>query len=173
MGFISLIKNCCKTRPSKPTTIEPDTQHSQYSPPIIDGDNMKTLNKHKDMETQKKLEYHFSLNNRKYTGKIDNISLNGAFLSQPEPSLIQLQTGQIGNIQVQLDDELVSLTCEVVYVGTSDNRIFPVGAAVVFCHTDNESKASILKLVLASTLIEFKNHSHLFGDNAYEPAYVM
>lgn len=93
------------------------------------------------------LEYHLLLNGREYSGKTANISISGAYLSSPEPKLALSSLSQIGNLKIKLNDELLSLKCEIVHLTTKKDEAFPIGAGVCFVDNDDETRLAILKLI--------------------------
>jgi len=93
------------------------------------------------------LEYHLLLNGKEYTGKTANISISGAYLSSPESKLTASCVSQIGNLKIKLNDELLSLKCEIVHVTTKEDEAFPIGAGVCFLDNDEQTHLAILKLI--------------------------
>jgi hypothetical protein len=99
-------------------------------------------------------DYQLNLDGNKYTGKIHNISLSGAFLIMPEPQLTPSDTDRIGDLGVTLNNEHIQFKCEIVYVETSVNSVFPAGVGVAFCNQDIETAASIWNLALGQGKVE-------------------
>jgi len=109
-------------------------------------------NRRKHTRVALEVEYHFFLDGEEYIGKTGNISLSGAFLSSPEPELMPSCISQSGELKIQLNDELLSFKCEIVYIATQDNEDLPPGAGVVFLGADEETGLSILNLAIAQKL---------------------
>ncbi|MDD5272940.1 MAG: PilZ domain-containing protein [Methylovulum sp.] len=98
------------------------------------------------------LEYFFFLDDQEYTGKITNISLNGAFLAKPTPEFSRTYITRTGNLKILLNNELLSLKCDIIYAVERDYEIFPAGAGVCFSETDEETQLSVSKLAAALKL---------------------
>ncbi|MDD2722503.1 MAG: PilZ domain-containing protein [Methylovulum sp.] len=92
------------------------------------------------------------IDSRKYSGKISNISLGGAFLSEADPETLPIHNARSGVLKTYLGDGLLLLKCEVVYAVAHDNEFFLAGAGVAFDEEDNETNKSIIKLGLAYNL---------------------
>ena len=93
------------------------------------------------------LEYHLLLNGKEYTGKTANISISGAYLSSPVPKLRLSCLSQTGNLNIKLNDELLTLKCEIVHLTTKEDEAFPIGAGVCFLDNDEQTQQAILKLI--------------------------
>lgn len=106
--------------------------------------------KHRRVPTD--LNYTFIIDGQKYIGKVGNVSLSGAFLSDPEPELNLSDLTKSGELIVFLNNELLTLKCELVYAVGHDNEFFPVGAGVVFSNNDDATLVSIMKLATALEL---------------------
>jgi len=100
--------------------------------------------KHRRVPTD--LNFSFFIDGQEHIGKVGNVSLSGAFLSDPEPEFIPSLISHLGDLKIQLNDELLLLKSEVVYAVGHDNAFFPVGAGVVFSKTDEMTQLCIMKL---------------------------
>ena len=106
--------------------------------------------KHRRVPTD--LNFSFIVDGQEHTGQIGNISLSGAFLSDPEPELSLSCLSKPGELRVPLNGDILSLKCEVVYAVGRDNEFFPVGAGVVFSNNDDTTLISVMKLATAFEL---------------------
>jgi hypothetical protein len=89
------------------------------------------------------------IDGQKYTGKVSNISLSGAFFADVEPEISPVHTSHSGVLKIFLNDELLLLKCEVVYAVARGNPSFMAGAGVAFDEEDTETHKSIIKLAIA------------------------
>jgi|GEM_PF-775049 len=108
------------------------------------------MRKHTRVPTD--LAFYLFIDSQKYSGKISNISLGGAFLSAAAPEILPTHIGYSGVLKIYLGDEPLLLKCEVVYAVTHNNEFFPAGAGVAFDEEDSETNKSIIKLALAYNL---------------------
>jgi hypothetical protein len=106
------------------------------------------------------LQYSFIVGDEEYTGNIETITLNGAFLSQHQEEFNLANNNRLGVLKVQLHDGLLSLNCEIVYFAVYENNHFPTGIGIVFCEVDEDARRLVLKLNLAAKLVEFSNNLH-------------
>lgn len=116
---------------------------------------------HHQLNIGSRLSYCFLIDGEHYTGEIKSISLNGLFLSEPRPSFSQLHVSRIGELKIKFDGEWQTLKCEVVYVENPENDIFPIGAGLVFCDTDDVINSLITKLNIAIEQLDFSIISEL------------
>lgn len=95
------------------------------------------------------LRYFFFIDGKKYAGKVSNISLSGAFLSEADPEISPEHNSHSGILKIYLEDELLLLKCQVVYAATRDNEYFLPGAGVAFDDGDHETNKSITRIAVA------------------------
>jgi hypothetical protein len=92
------------------------------------------------------LTYQMVIQGRRYTGTIENISLNGAFLTHPGVELTLRELADVGAIEIVFNLETLALKCEAVYTSPLSNKTFPAGIAVVFCDLDAATNHAVAKL---------------------------
>ncbi|MDD5274824.1 MAG: PilZ domain-containing protein [Methylovulum sp.] len=98
-------------------------------------------------------DYQLILDGQEYTGKVDNISLSGAFLMMPNHKLTASDIQRIADLRITINDENVQLKCEIVYVEPSEQSVFPAGIGVAFCH-DEDTATSIWNLAIAQDMVQ-------------------
>jgi len=91
-------------------------------------------------------EYHLFLKDKEYSGKTANISLSGAYLSKSEPDLMLSCISEVGDLKINLNNQVLPFKCEIVHVTIDEDGAFPIGAGVVFSENDDETGRSILQL---------------------------
>jgi hypothetical protein len=110
------------------------------------------IDRRKHTRVPTNLDFSLLLNDLEFKGTVGNISLSGAFLSEPEPEIFPSLIAQPGYLTIVLNSELLRFKCEVVYAVGHENTYFPVGAGVIFSETDEETQVSIIKVATALNL---------------------
>jgi hypothetical protein len=109
---------------------------------------MSSADQRKHPRVELEVDFYFVLDGEKYTGKTGNISLSGAFLFNPEPEIPPSATSKEGDLQIEINGEMLPFKCTVVYVIARDNEIFPVGLGAFFAEDDEQTQQSIAKLTV-------------------------
>lgn len=112
-----------------------------------------TPNRRRHVRISVNADYQLILDGKEYIGKIDNISLSGAFLMMPNHKLTASDTQRIVDLRITINNENVPLKCEIFYVETSGQSIFPAGIGVAFCH-DEDTATSIWNLAIAQGMVQ-------------------
>ncbi len=98
-------------------------------------------------------DYQLILDGEKYIGKVGNISLSGAFLIMQKPQLSASDIRKAGDLGIKINNENIQLKCEIVYVETSTQSVFPTGIGVAFCQ-DEETATTLWNLALAQDMVQ-------------------
>lgn len=77
------------------------------------------------------VSYRLFINNKEYSGRVDNISSSGAYLASIDPTLPTSCVSQQGVLNLNLDEGgWVSAKCEIIYIGHSARALIPQSAGV-------------------------------------------
>lgn len=116
---------------------------------------MTTLTKNRRRHARLSInaDYRLILDGQEYNGKVDNISLSGAFLITQEPRLTASDVHKTGDLSIKMNDENMQLKCEIVYVEMSMESVFPKGVGVAFCH-DEGTATAIWNLAIAQGMVQ-------------------
>ncbi|KJV06284.1 hypothetical protein [Methylocucumis oryzae] len=100
-----------------------------------------------------------------YTGRLDIITLTGAFLTYAK-NLMPDSLAELDEIRVCLEGKWLPIRCEIVYAATENDGIFPFGFGVIF-KDDEATQWAIAKLLTTSLLSEMASPPHLQKHAAY------
>lgn len=81
------------------------------------------------------LDYRIKIGGCEYTGSLETMTLNGAFLAYPQQVLPD-SVENIKEIALLFKQEWQFFACEIVYAAKVENGIFPYGFAVAFLEDD-------------------------------------
>jgi|GEM_PF-3121091 len=109
-----------------------------------------------DSQRANNLTYRISIGQCEYTGSLDIVTLNGAFLTFAK-NLMPDSLAELDEISVCLDGKWLPIRCEVVYAATENDGIFPFGFGVIF-KDDEATQWAIAKLLTSSLLSEMAAH---------------
>lgn len=114
---------------------------------------LSVLNRRRHARISINADYQLVLDGVEYNGKVDNISLSGAFLIMPDPGLTPSSVHRVGDLKIKLNDNDILFKCEIVYVETSTDSVFPAGVGVTFCDNDKDTATAIWNLAIERGII--------------------
>lgn len=86
--------------------------------------------------------YQFILDGICHMGLVASMTSEGFFLELPETWFRISEWSNLKSVQIKHQEQWLDLTCEIAYINTDGNSVFPIGIAAVFI--DRTPKLSLL-----------------------------
>jgi hypothetical protein len=89
------------------------------------------------------MNYKLTVDGIGYDGLTGNISFGGAYLSTIQPLITEDSLFQEGEIELNIPENPITVSCYLTYVGTEQNE-YPTGVGIAFIEPDENVLATIL-----------------------------